>query len=303
MRSSIFRRRKIRVTTNESAERAELIKRVCAYLQDIHPQTASLQELGERFHISPFHLQRSFKAGAGITPRQYADSLRMEDFKAQVRSGEAITDAIHAVGYGSSSRLYERSDEKLGMTPSTYKKGGAGMTIFYSAVSCPLGWLLVAVTDRGVCKVSLGDQPQPLIDDLAAEFAAAERLRDDDGVGYWSGRIIAYLEGWQPDISLPLDLRATAFQLKVWRELQVIPVGETRSYGEVAAAIGQPSASRAVANACARNPVALVIPCHRIIRADNRLGGYRWGIERKRALLERERQYRESGRESPETEG
>ena len=275
--------------TKQSAERADLIKRVCAYLQEIHPRTASLRELGERFHISPFHLQRSFKAGAGITPRQFADNLRLQRFKAQVRKGERITDAIHAVGYGSSSRLYERSDESLGMTPSTYKKGGAGMTIFFSAVSCPLGWLLVAATDRGVCKVSLGDQPGPLIDDLSAEFDNAERLRDDDGLGFWVERIVAYLEGWQPDINLPLDLRATAFQLKVWRELQAIPLGETRSYSEIAAAIGQPSASRAVANACARNPVALLIPCHRIIRADSSLGGYRWGIERKRALLDIEK--------------
>ncbi len=275
--------------TKQSAERAELIERVCAYLQEIHPRTASLRELGERFHISPFHLQRSFKAGAGITPRQFADNLRLQRFKAQVRKGERITDAIHAVGYGSSSRLYERSDESLGMTPSTYKKGGAGMTIFFSAVSCPLGWLLVAATDRGVCKVSLGDQPGPLIDDLSAEFANAERLRDDDGLGFWVERIVAYLEGWQPDINLPLDLRATAFQLKVWRELQTIPLGETRSYSEIAAAIGQPSASRAVANACARNPVALLIPCHRIIRADSSLGGYRWGIERKRTLLDIEK--------------
>ena len=288
--------------TKQSAERADLIERVCAYLQEIHPRAASLRELGERFHISPFHLQRSFKAGAGITPRQYADNLRLEHFKAQVREGERITDAIHAVGYGSSSRLYERSDERLGMTPTAYRKQGAGMTLFFSAVQCPLGWLLVAATDRGVCKVGLGDQPGPLIDDLAAEFAAAERLRDDEGLGFWVERIVAYLEGWQPDINLPLDLRATAFQLKVWRELQAIPAGETRSYSEVAAAIGQPSASRAVANACARNPVALVIPCHRIIRADKSLGGYRWGIERKRALLEAERQYRQERQASPDSD-
>ncbi len=280
--------------TKLGAERADLIERVCAYLQEIQPRTASLHELGERFHISPFHLQRSFKAGAGITPRQFADNLRLQRFKAQVRSGERITDAIHAVGYGSSSRLYERSDESLGMTPSTYKRGGAGMTIFFSAVPCPLGWLLVAATERGVCKVSLGDQPEPLIDDLSAEFANAERLRDDDGLGFWVERIVAYLEGWQPDINLPLDLRATAFQLKVWRELQAIPVGETRSYSEIAAAIGQPSASRAVANACANNPVALVIPCHRIIRADKGLGGYRWGMERKRALLDIEKGFLDS---------
>ncbi len=281
------------MTTKESAGRADLIERVCGYLLEIHPRSASLRELGERFHISPYHLQRSFKAGAGITPRQFADNLRLERFKAQVRSGERITDAIHAVGYGSSSRLYERSDDKLGMTPTTYRNRGAGMTIFFSVVACPLGWLLVAATERGVCKVSLGDQPGPLIDDLAVEYAAAERLRDDDGLGFWAGRIVAYLDGWQPDINLPLDLRATAFQLKVWRELRAIPAGETRSYGEVAAAIGQPGASRAVASACARNPVALLIPCHRIIRADKSLGGYRWGVERKRALLERERHYRE----------
>ena len=278
-------------------ERADLIARICAYLQENHPRAASLQELGEHFHISPFHLQRSFKAATGITPRQYAASLRLEDFKEQVRNGERITDAILAVGYGSSSRLYERSDESLGMTPSTYRKRGAGMTIFFSVVTCPLGHLLVAATERGVCKVSLGDSAEPLIADFAAEFAEAERLRDDEGVGFWVERIIAYLEGWQPDLDLPLDLRATAFQLKVWQQLQKIPVGETRNYSEIAAAIGQPTAVRAVANACANNPVALVVPCHRIIRKDQNLGGYRWGIERKRALLEAEQRYEENASE------
>ncbi len=278
-------------------ERAGLIARICNYLQQIHPGTASLQELGEHFHISPFHLQRTFKEATGISPRQFAANLRLEDFKAQVRNGERITDAILAAGYGSSSRLYERSDENLGMTPSTYRKRGAGMTIFFSVVTCPLGHLLVAATERGVCKVSLGDSAEPLIDDFAAEFADAERLRDDEGVGFWVERIIAYLEGWQPDLDLPLDLRATAFQLKVWQQLQKIPVGETRNYSEVAAAIGQPTAVRAVANACANNPVALVIPCHRIIRKDKGLGGYRWGIERKRALLERELRYKEGASE------
>ena len=159
----------------------------------------------------------------------------------------------------------------------------------------PLGFLLVAATDRGICKISLGDSAAELITDLEAEFAAAERIRDDDGVGFWTERIIAYLEGWQPDLNLPLDLRATAFQVKVWQQLQKIPVGETRNYSEIAAAIGQPTAVRAVANACAKNPAALVIPCHRIIRKDKSLGGYRWGIERKRALLAREQAYKETG--------
>ena len=283
----------------QSDANVELITRVCAYLREAHPDVVGLQELGARFHISPYHLQRLFKSATGVSPRQYAANLRMDDFKARVRDGDGITDAIFSAGYGSSSRLYERSDEQLGMTPSAYKKRGQGMTIFFSVVPCALGQLLVGVTDRGICKLSLGDDPAELISDLDAEFARAERVRDDEGVGYWVEKIIAYLEGWQPHLDLPLDLRATAFQLKVWQQLQAIPVGETRSYSEIAAAIGQPSASRAVANACAANPVALVIPCHRIIRMDKRLGGYRWGIERKRALLDRERAYKESADQAP----
>ena len=283
----------------DGKERAELVANVCMYLQDIHPEGASLPDLGRRFHVSPFHLQRTFKALTGVSPRQFSDKLRIDDFKAQVRQAERITDAIHAAGYGSTSRLYERSDENLGMTPTAYRQRGAGMTIFFSVVACPLGALMVAATDRGLCKVSLGDSASALIADLDAEFADAERLRDDEGVGFWTERIIAYLEGWQPDLNLPLDLRATAFQIKVWQQLQRIPVGETRHYSEIAAAIGQPKAVRAVANACASNPTALVIPCHRVIRKDRSLGGYRWGIERKRALLEAERAYSETASETP----
>ncbi len=290
------------IRDNSSENQAELVADVCRFLRERHPQSVSLPELGARFHISPYHLQRIFKRATGISPREYGANLRLENFKANIRGGERITDAIFDAGYSSSSRLYEQSDAKLGMTPSAYRKGGAGMTIFYSAVPCPLGFLLVAVTERGICKLSLGDGPATLTADLEAEFDRAERIPDDEGVGYWVQRIIAYLEGWQPNLNLPLDLRATAFQLKVWGELQAIPVGETRSYSEVAAAIGQPTASRAVANACARNPVALVIPCHRIIRADKRLGGYRWGIERKRAILERERQYQQQATPNGESD-
>ncbi|MDE2638726.1 MAG: methylated-DNA--[protein]-cysteine S-methyltransferase [Chloroflexota bacterium] len=291
------------MASSELNERqAELVAQVCRYLKEIHPDAASLQALGARFHISPYHLQRTFKRATGVSPREYAENLRLDDFKTNLRNGARITDAIYDAGFGSSSRLYEQSNEKIGMTPSAYRQGGAGMTIFFSAVPCPLGCLLVAVTERGICKLSLGDAPEALIADLEAEFARAERIHDEQGVGFWVERVIAWLEGWQPNLDLPLDIRATAFQLKVWRELQAIPVGETRSYGELAAAIGQPTASRAVANACARNPVALVIPCHRIIRADKGLGGYRWGIERKRAILERERQYRQGGQASPNSE-
>ena len=231
------------IRDNSSQHQTELVADVCRYLRELHPESVSLPELGARFHISPYHLQRIFKRATGISPREYAANLRLEDFKAHIREGERITDAIFDAGYSSSSRLYEQSDAKLGMTPTAYRKGGAGMTIFYSAVPCPLGYLLVAVTERGICKLSLGDAPAPLIADLESEFDRAERIPDDEGVGYWVEQIIAYLEGWQPDLELPLDLRATAFQLKVWGELQAIPVGETRSYSEVAAAIGQPTAS------------------------------------------------------------
>lgn len=274
-----------------SPEKTELIADVCQYLADIHPENATLQELGTQFSISPFHLQRLFKQVTGVSPRQYADNLRVEDFKSQVRQGQRITDAIYDVGFGSSSRLYERSDEHLGMTPSTYQKGGKGMIIFYSVVPCPLGQMLVAVTERGICKISLGDTSDALIDDMTKEFAEAELIPDEEGVGYWVEKIIAYLEGWQPHLDLPLDIRATAFQMKVWQQLQKIPVGETRTYSDIAEAIEKPTAVRAVANACARNQVALVIPCHRIIRKNQELGGYRWGIERKRALLEQEKSY------------
>lgn len=282
-----------RMAEDNGLQRRDLVAQICDYLNEIHPRAASLQELGERFHHSPFHLQRLFKSATGVSPRQYAAELRLEEFKGQVRRGQRITDAIQAAGYSSTSRLYERSDDTLGMTPSTYRKGGAGMTIYYSIVECPLGQLLVAVTDRGICKTSLGDSAEMLTADLEAEFASAERIRDDECVGYWVERIIAFLEGWQPDLHLPLDVRATAFQLKVWRQLQAIPVGETRTYSEIADAIGQPSASRAVANACASNPVALVIPCHRIVRKDKSLGGYRWGIKRKSAILECEQRYKD----------
>lgn len=270
---------------------AELIASVCDYIQNAHPEQVTLQELGTQFHTSPYHLQRIFKQVTGVSPRQYADTLRVEDFKTQVRHGQKITDAIYDAGFGSSSRLYERSDEHLGMTPSAYQKGGTGMTIFYSVVDCPLGQLLVAVTERGICKISLGDTSDDLVADMASEFEKAERIRDDEGVGYWVEKIIAYLEGWEPHLDLPLDIRATAFQMKVWQQLQKIPVGETRTYSDIAEAIDHPKATRAVANACGSNPVALVIPCHRIIRKNHELGGYRWGIERKQALLQQEQKY------------
>ena len=271
---------------------SHLAAQVCDYLRSAQPESISLAQLGERFHLSPGHLQRIFKRATGFTPREYAAKLRLEAFKTEVRGGRRITDAIYAAGYGSTSRLYEHSDQQLGMTPTAYRKRGAGLTIFYSVLPCPLGWLLVGATDRGICKLSLGDESAALIADFEKEFANAERLRDDEVLGGWTSQVIAWLKGWQPALDLPLDLRATAFQHRVWAALQAIPVGETRSYSDIAAAIGQPKATRAVAQACARNPVALVIPCHRVVRKDGELGGYRWGIERKQRLLESEARHK-----------
>ena len=271
---------------------SHLAAQVCDYLRSAQPESISLAQLGERFHLSPGHLQRIFKRATGFTPREYAAKLRLEAFKSEVRGGRRITDAIYAAGYGSTSRLYEHSDQQLGMTPTAYRERGAGLTIFYSVLPCPLGWLLVGATDRGICKLSLGDESAALIADFEKEFANAERLRDDEGLGGWTSQVIAWLKGWQPALDLPLDLRATAFQHRVWAALQAIPVGETRSYSDIAAAIGQPKATRAVAQACARNPVALVIPCHRVVRKDGELGGYRWGIERKQRLLESEARHK-----------
>ena len=235
-------------------------------------------------------IARAFKRVLGITPRQYADARRVTRFKQELRRRKQVTPALYEAGYGSTSRVYEHAHAQLGMTPATYARGGAGIDIVFVTVPTALGRLLVAATDRGVCRVTLGDNAATLEADLRREFDAA-RVHQEKG-GRLEGfveAILSYLEGREPHLDLPLDIRATAFQRRVWQELQRIPFGETRTYSEVAKAIGDPNAQRAVARACATNPVALVIPCHRVIREDGALGGYRWGAERKEALLERER--------------
>lgn len=267
-----------------------LVRRVCDALSGDDPEgETTLAALGESLGVSPFHLQRTFKRVMGITPRQYADATRVRRFKAGLRAGDGVTDALYDAGYGSASRMYEGTGDSLGMTPGTYKRGGAGAVVRYTVADSPLGRLLVAGTERGVCAVSLGDDDATLTDGLTHEYPAATRLRDDEGLGTQVAAILTHLRGDLPRLDLPLDLRATAFQRRVWEELRAIPPGDTRSYREVAVAIGQPTAARAVARACATNPAALVIPCHRVVREGGDLGGYRWGIARKRALLARER--------------
>jgi AraC family transcriptional regulator of adaptative response/methylated-DNA-[protein]-cysteine methyltransferase len=268
----------------------ELVRRTCELIKELQEEgTVNLTTLGRRLGVSSFHLQRTFKSIMGVTPRQYAEARRISGFKASVREGESIAGAMYDAGFGSSSRLYERATAELGMTPATYARGGQGMRINFAISECSFGQLLVAATERGICAVRLGDSASGLETDLRNEFFAAQLERHEEPLGQWVKQIVEHLAGGRPNLDLPLDVRATAFQRSVWEALQRIPYGSTSSYSEVAKAIGRPTAVRAVARACATNPVALVIPCHRVIREDQSLGGYRWGLERKKKLLARER--------------
>ena len=278
-----------RPTDPESANpQAELVRRVCRYIESHLDSPLTLDALGVELSLSPFHLQRTFKALVGITPRAYADACRLEALKRGLRRGESVTRAMVDAGYSSTSRLYERTASQLGMGPSQYRKGGAGAAIRYSIVDSPLGNLLVAATDRGVCAIRFGDSRRELVRALHEEFPNARIERQDEAMAAWTGQVVEHLAGRRQRIELPLDIRATAFQRLVWEHLCSIPRGAKESYSEVASAIGRPTAVRAVARACAQNPVALAIPCHRVVRGDGSDGGYRWGTERKRRLLEAE---------------
>ena len=250
--------------------------------------TARLTTLARRAGTTPHRLVRAFRRILGVTPRQYLDARRLNRFKAQLKERKRVSPATYAAGYSSSSRVYERAAAQLGMTPAAYVRGGPGVAIGYTVVPCPLGTLLVAATPRGICRVSLGDGADELEAELRGEFPGAEIRRDRAELGRWVTAILRYLDGSEPHLDLPLDIRATAFQRQVWEALRKIPYGRTCSYADVGRAIGRPRATRAVARACGSNPVALVIPCHRVVKSDGDLGGYRWGIERKKALLKRE---------------
>jgi len=235
-------------------------------------------------------LQRVFKQVTGVSPRQYVEVRRIGQLKANLREGQPIAAALYDAGFSSSSRVYEESGAKLGMTPAAYRKGGAGMHIRYTISECPLGYLLVGATERGLCAVSLGDSPAAVEQWLQTDYPQAELEQADAGLAAVVEQLVRHLAGDLPHLDLPLDVQATAFQLRVWEALRQIPYGETRSYAQVAQALGEPTAARAVARACASNRVALVIPCHRVVRGDGDLSGYRWGVKRKAALLATERQ-------------
>lgn len=256
----------------------------------------TLEELSRHTGLSAFHLQRSFKAIVGVTPRQYVEACRLKTLKGQLRSGQSVTEAIYEAGFGSSSRVYERVDARLGMTPTEYRAGGEGTSISYVSTESPVGLMMVGATNRGLCFVQFGESHRELLEMLRNEYPAAtlEPMKRPypRQFALWMEALSRHLRGDLPHLDLPIDVRATAFQFKVWRYLQSVPYGEVQSYAEVARAIGRPGATRAIARACASNRLAIVIPCHRVIRSNGELGGYRWGLERKRVLIDRERAVR-----------
>ena len=278
-------------------ERTQLINQVVHDLArhiDAQPELPlKLADLAKRTGYSPFHLQRSFKAVIGSTPKEYQTAARLRTLKRELRNDANVSDAIYEAGFGSGSRVYEKADGQLGMTPSEYRSGGKGLVISYASGQTPLGLLMIGATDRGICFLQFGESHEALATELQRQFPAAttqampaSHVRELDA---WLAALNRHLRGLEPRLDLPLDVRGTAFQLIVWRYLQKVPYGEVRSYAEVAEAIGRPSAARAVARACASNSVALLIPCHRVVRGTGELGGYRWGVQRKRVLLDTER--------------
>lgn len=273
---------------NRLEAHAELITHICRYLEQTEGEIPTLEALSNQFGFSPYHLQRTFKRIVGVSPRKYADAQRQKRLKTQLKESTTVTEALYAAGYGASSRLYAQSHETLGMTPIHYRKGGIMATIVYTITPCEFGAILVAATEKGICKISLGNQPYELEDELRQEFPNATILRDDAQLSDWVNVVLNTMNGDKAVLNLPLDIQATSFQRKVWEALRTIPIGETVSYSTVAELIGEPNAARAVAHACAANPVAIAIPCHRVVNKQHGLSGYRWGIARKKMLLQAE---------------
>jgi AraC family transcriptional regulator, regulatory protein of adaptative response / methylated-DNA-[protein]-cysteine methyltransferase len=279
----------LRCRPNEISGPVALVRRAADLLAQSSEEGLTLRLLAETLGATQSTLRRAFLQVTGLKPRELVEALRLHRFKALMRAGKSITDALYETGYGSSSRVYERSDAQLGMTPATYRKGGMGMKLGYTIAKSPLGKVLVAATERGVSAVYLGDDETRLAAELREEYPRAEIAAASNGFERWVKEVLQRIEGRPPHIELPLDLQATAFQRRVWTELQRIPRGSTRTYSQVARSLGRPKAVRAVARACASNPVSIVVPCHRVIREDGALAGYRWGLSRKEQLLASER--------------
>ena len=277
-----------RCKPDEIPAAVQIVQRAAQVLESDLDEAMNVGSLAKTLGVTVDMLRRAFRQQAGLTPKELAAALRLKRFKNSLRAGQSITDALYATGYGSASRVYERSDAHLGMTPATYQKGGKGMQIKYTTTKSSLGEVLVAATERGVSAVYLGDAAPKLVSELRDEYPHAEITAAKGAFAQWVDEVVARMEGSAPRRELPLDLQATAFQRRVWQELQKIPRGTTRTYSQIARAVGKPRAVRAVARACATNPVSIVVPCHRVVRADGNLAGYRWGLARKSELLKRE---------------
>lgn len=271
----------------------ERIRDVCRFIDEHSDLAMSVDALARQAAMSRYHFIRRFKSVVGVTPKQYLAARRLRAFKGGLRAEKAIDAALYDAGYSSPSRVYENAAQRLGMTPAQYRRAGDGVAISYASLETPVGLMLIGATDRGICFVQFGESEGALVEQLRSEYPratiAAMETPHHPQFARWIEAIAKHLDGEGPHAELPLDIRATAFQMRVWRYLQSIPYGDVQSYGEVAAGIGQPKASRAVGHACARNPIAIVIPCHRVIRESGHLGCYRWGLERKRAIIDRER--------------
>jgi AraC family transcriptional regulator of adaptative response/methylated-DNA-[protein]-cysteine methyltransferase len=281
------------VENNRSAA-AEIIIRACQLIENNFDEEISLESLAAELKVSPTHLQRTFKQTLGVSPKEFADAERLNNFKKQVRQSD-VTTALYESGFGSARALYEKAAQNLGMTPATYRKGGRNLKISFVTIMSSLGELLIAATEKGVCAVAFGESTQQLTEALMKEFPAAEIARDEEGLQHYAQAVVEHLDGRRRSLDLPLDLQATAFQLQVWTELRRIPYGETRSYKEIASRMGNERSVRAVARACASNRVALLNPCHRVIGASGQLSGYRWGIDRKKRLLDKEQAIKNDG--------
>ncbi len=271
----------------------KVVADLCEFIYHHIEEPIILKTLSRRANLSPFHVQRIFKMITGVTPKRFIEACRIQKLKRHLRANHAVTEALYESGFGSSSRLYERVDTRLGMTPSQYRAGGRDLTITYVTVESPMGLMMIGATDRGLCFVQFGNSEDELAGMLKKEYPAAQlepmRQPYPEQFEAWMQALTEHLKGIRPNVTLPLNVRATSFQLTVWRYLQSIPYGEVRSYAEVAEAIGRPGSARAVARACASNPVAIAVPCHRVIRGNGELGGYRWGLPRKRVLIDLER--------------
>lgn len=272
---------------NAPDPKIETVIQACKIIEEAEHEQ-SLNELSDSAGLSPYHFHRTFKRVLGVTPKQYAMEIRLKRMRKNLPQSSTITEAVYESGYESSSRFYEKAAKSLGMKPSAYKKGGKGKTIHYAIIQSYLGWVLVAATEKGICRIDFADAPQTLHDRITSEFPEAKLHENDSDFKTIVEKILKFLETPEQGAPLPLDIQGTAFQRRVWTALQKIPPGSTVNYGEIAKQIGKPKAARAVAQACAANQIAVAIPCHRVVRSDGDLGGYRWGVSRKQAILSRE---------------